>query len=214
MKLFAPLIIAWLLLAEPASAALRFFGTTTIPAGDTVANSSAATVLSTKLIMPPTDVINDPTAVDIRYGQTFTVDSYCTIGTAASPGTLTIDVVHATGASGTTYTTLGTTGAVTPPASLTANTNEAHLHGFAVYNTTGTAGVATFFGDLTIEGASNAVTEYPMLPSTMGSGGVSGWATGLATNSAIINAVAIRVTWSSASTSNTITCATFIQRVA
>ena len=170
----------------------RIFVSTTIPAGDIIANTASATTFATQMILG--------CQTPARGGQTVRVSLYGTISTDATPGTLTINVNN-------NAVVLGTTGAFNPPASLSAA--PFCLEGFMVNSTTASL-LMTFFGKLTIQGASNAPFMVGIVPTGMASGGTTGWATvSLAASQQDLN---VSATWSSALATNII-CGAFFYEV-
>ena len=182
-------------LAGPVSAALLPpYSTASTPAGNTVTNTTTATLLTDKKELEGVETW------DLRSGMTLEIECMGVLTTDASaPGTLTVAIIQGSGNSGNTLTTLGTV-TFTPPTSLSAA--PITLRGHVTFNTFSSSAIETAFADLYVQGASNATLMYGMRPS--GTSGTTGWGSG-ANLQQQINPIEIQITWGAALATDSIT---------
>lgn len=174
----------------------KTFLTTYVQTGDTIANAASG-VFSTQLSLEIVGLIAVAGGGNYNdVGRAYRITGYGLITTLSSPGTLTMNVQHN---SNGTFTTLGSTGAITPPASLTNAPFK--LEGIAVWNSTGATGKAKFDGMLEIVNASNVPTKYGMIAAGSAVADMVATNTTASTKQYLVASVA----WATANAGNSIT---------
>lgn len=184
--------------ASPALASPpRGYATTSIPAGNTVTDTTTNTVIADRYSMTPA------TPNDLRVGQVVSFDCRGIVSTpAVTPGTLTLAIEYAQSTFGSpTLTVLGTTGAFTPPSSLAST--PITINGWCSFPTMGTSGVGACYPDVYIVGNGLVASGRPSGMTT----GTTGFGTGFNTTASNLNMLALYVQWGSVLTTDSITLA-------